>query len=394
MAIKTIALIVAAGGSTRMNGGIPKPYMDFAGKTIIARTVEIFLSHPRIDAVRVVIKREHNPLYKKATFGLPIFPMVVGGETRQESVKRGLESLRHINPHYVLVHDAARPLTSHALIDRVLDGLDKHEGVIPTLPVPDTIKQIESGLVKSTLPREGLHRVQTPQGFAYAPLLAAHEKLAELSLTDDAAVMEQCGHKIAAVEGEVGNFKITTQEDLRQFMQAVEIGFETRTGLGFDVHALMTHDEDTPSSQHYIKLCGVKIPHTHYLKGHSDADVGLHAIVDAMLGAICEGDIGTHFPPDDHKWKGADSERFLMHAYELIKMRGGDVQHIDVTLICERPLIKPHVATMRHHMASLLKLAEDRISVKATTTEKLGFTGRGEGIAAQAIATIKLPRTA
>lgn len=392
MGVETIALIVAAGDSTRLKGATPKPYMEYGGKTILIRTIEQFLSHPRIDGVRVVIKREHHPVYKKVTLGMNIFPPVIGGNSRQESVRRGLDALRHVNPKVVLVHDAARPMASHALIDRVLDGLKTHKGVIPTLPVADTIKQVKEGVVTATLPRETLQRVQTPQGFHYAELLAAHEEHAGKSLTDDAAVLETAGHQVVAVEGEASNFKITTAEDLKQFMQIVELGYETRTGIGFDVHALALHDVDTPASQQYISLCGVRIPYTHYLRGHSDADVGLHAIVDALLGTIAEGDIGTHFPPDDQKWKGADSDRFLMHAYELLKMRGGDVVNIDVTLICERPVIKPYSQQMREHMASMLKIDVNRISVKATTTEKLGFTGRGEGIAAQAVATIRLPR--
>lgn len=387
-----IALIVAAGSSSRMNSTVAKPYLEFQGKTLLLHTVERFLAHPMIDAVRVVIRREDHALYKKALFGLTIFPPVIGGATRQDSVRLGLESVAHAKPTNIFVHDAARPLVSDALITRVVEGLREHKAIIPALPATDTIKRVSGGVVTETLPREELYTVQTPQGFDYTTLYDAHVKLRGESLTDDAALMEKLGIPVATVEGDPLNFKVTTNYDMGRFMETVDARYETRTGMGYDVHALAEHESDTPNTQQYIKLCGIKIPHTHYLQGHSDADVGMHAMVDAILGALADGDIGTHFPPDDYKWKGADSERFLMHAYELVKKRGGDIVHMDVTLICEEPKISPHREAMRTHLAQMIKLAPDRISIKATTTERLGFTGRGEGIAAQAIATVRLPR--
>lgn len=390
MTEKNIALLVAAGKSERMHEALPKPYLPLGQDSLIRHTVKLFLSHPKIDGVRVVIRREHHALYKKAIDGLTLFPCVIGGESRQESVRRGLESIYHRKPEKILVHDIARPAISHALISRILDSLKKNKAVIPALPVFDTVKRMESGRVTETVSREGLFTVQTPQGFHYPELLELHRKYADLTLTDDAALFEKAGLPVATVDGEPGNIKITTAEDLKHMQAALYGAGEIRVGQGYDVHALKAHDSDTPVARQLIKLCGIKIPHTHHLVGHSDADVGMHALVDAILGAIGAGDIGVHFPPDDHKWKGADSSRFLLHAYELVKARGGEIIHLDLTFICERPKISEHRAQMIHHIAQLLKLSEDRISIKATTTEKLGFTGRSEGIAAQAVATVKL----
>jgi len=391
MAKQTIAILVAGGQSQRLGSTLPKPYLRFNGESVLRRCIKTFLSHPAIDGVRVVIRREHHALYKEAASGLILFPCVVGGDTRQESVCRGLESLRHRTPTHVLVHDVARPLVSPALISRVVAALDEHPAVIPVVPMHDTIKQLSGDMVTATLPRETLAAVQTPQGFDYQMLLDAHLHFRGASLTDDAALMERAGVPVSSVAGELSNRKITTAEDWN-FMQTAT-NDEYRTGIGFDVHALKPHDPETPSGKHQIKLCGVKIPHTHYLDGHSDADVALHALVDALLGAIGAGDIGIHFPPDDLQWKGADSSRFLVHAYEMVKSRGGDVVHMDLSIICERPKIAPYREAMISHIAQILKLDAGRISIKATTTEKLGFTGRGEGIAAQAVATVRMPRS-
>jgi 2-C-methyl-D-erythritol 4-phosphate cytidylyltransferase/2-C-methyl-D-erythritol 2,4-cyclodiphosphate synthase len=273
-----------------------------------------------------------------------------------------------------------------------VEALEAHEAAVPALPLTDTIKRVSHGIAIETLPREALCRAQTPQGFHYLPLLAAHRALAGQALTDDAAVMERHGGRVFLVEGEAGNIKLTTQADLIHMQQTLYGTLETRVGMGYDVHALQAHDADTAAARQQIRLCGVNIPFSHYLLGHSDADVGLHALVDAILGALGDGDIGTHFPPDDHTWKGADSTRFLMHAYERVKARGGEVAHLDVTLICERPRIGPYREQMVQHIAQMLKLSPDRVSIKATTTEKLGFAGRGEGIAAQAVATLRMPR--
>ncbi|MCE2926579.1 MAG: bifunctional 2-C-methyl-D-erythritol 4-phosphate cytidylyltransferase/2-C-methyl-D-erythritol 2,4-cyclodiphosphate synthase [Rickettsiales bacterium] len=390
MAEKTIAILVAGGTSQRLESPIPKPYQLFYGEPVLLHSLRTFMSHPLIDGVRVVIRREHHALYKKVAAGLTLFPCVVGGNSRQESVRLGLESIEHRMPERVLVHDVARPLVSHAIISRVLERLDHSKAVIPVVPVVDTIKTRKNDHVGMTLSRDELMAVQTPQGFDYQLLLSAHRRFKDEQFTDDAALMEKALIPVATVDGDVRNKKITTTQDLTT-MQPPTHAFEYRTGIGYDVHALKVHDEETPVGKQQIKLCGVKIPHTHFLVGHSDADVGLHALVDAILGAIGAGDIGIHFPPDDLQWKGADSSRFLMHAYELVKARGGEIVHLDLTLICERPKIAPYREAMITRIAQNLKINESRVSVKATTTEKLGFTGRAEGVAAQAVATIRLP---
>lgn len=392
MSERTIALLVAAGKSERMQADMPKPYLYIGQEALLKRTARQFITHPGIDGVRVVIRREHHPYYRKAVQGLNMFPPVIGGDTRQESVRRGLESIIHRQPERVLVHDIARPLASHALITRVLKALDDHEAVVPALAVTDTIKRVDEGRVGETIPRGGLYKIQTPQGFHYTPLLEAHRKFAGQNMTDDAAVIEQSGGHVVTVDGEIDNFKLTTPMDMERMQTLLSLNTETRTGIGYDVHQLKEHDTDTPVQRQDIKLCGVRIPFSHGLSGHSDADVGLHALVDAVLGAIGDGDIGMHFPPEDPRWQGADSERFLLHAYELVGARGGEIVHLDVTLICEKPKIAQYRQQMVQHIAQILKLMPDRVSVKATTTEKLGFTGRGEGIAAQAVATIRLPR--
>ena len=392
--LRTIALLVAAGKSERLGGDLPKPYLQLGDAPILRHTINAFLTHPQIDGVRVVIRREHHALYRKAIEGLTLFPMVVGGDNRQESVRLGLESLAHRSPVRVLVHDVARPMVSFALISRIIEGLDTHKGAIPSLPVLDTVKRGDGGVARGGVDRSSLYTVQTPQGFDYATLMEAHQKFRGQELTDDSALMEKMGVDVALIPGDPENIKITTQSDVTHMQTQLSQGMEIRTGIGYDVHALRPHDMETPISQQYIKLCGIKIPFTHYLAGHSDADVGLHALVDAILGAISAGDIGMHFPPDDPKWQGADSERFLMHAYELLRARGGELLHMDVTLICERPKVSVHREQMIEHIAQTLKLERSRVSVKATTTERLGFEGRGEGIGAQAVATVRLPRSA
>ncbi len=392
MSEKTIAILVAAGKSERMQAELPKPYLQLGDASLLRHTVKAFLAHPEIDGVRVVIRREHHALYKKEVEGLTLFPCVIGGDTRQESVRLGLESIAHRKPERVLVHDIARPLVHPDLISRVLAALDTDQAVIPALPVVDTVKRVANGHVSETVSRDGLYAVQTPQGFHFDTLWEAHRAHIGAGLTDDAALLEKAGVPVALVEGDADNIKITTAKDMDRMTTLLSFDYEMRTGIGFDVHQLGLHDSDTPTSRQHVKLCGINIPFTHGLVGHSDADVGLHALVDAILGAIGAGDIGMHFPPDDRKWQGADSSRFLLHAYELLKNRGGEIIHLDLTLICERPKISEHRQAMRTHISQLLKLDEDRVSIKATTTEKLGFTGRGEGIAAQAVASVRLPR--
>jgi 2-C-methyl-D-erythritol 4-phosphate cytidylyltransferase/2-C-methyl-D-erythritol 2,4-cyclodiphosphate synthase len=380
-----VALIVAAGRGTRTAGPLPKQYRSIGGVPILRQTLLAFRTHARVDAVRAVIHSDDRALYDSAAAGLDLLPPVEGGATRQESVRRGLESLIDIAPAYVLIHDGARPFVSPAIIDRVVDGLAEAPGAIAALPVTDTIKRAIPGapLVKDTVDRRDLWRAQTPQGFHYSDILAAHRAAAASDLTDDAAVAAQAGLKILLIAGSEENVKITTDDDLRRAVWAADAALELRVGQGFDVHRF--------GPGNAVQLCGVRVPHSQALEGHSDADVGLHAATDAILGALAAGDIGHHFPPSDSRWRGADSALFLRHAARLVTEAGGRVANIDITLICEAPRIGPHRDAMVQRLAEILGLDPGSCSVKATTTEKLGFTGRGEGIAAQAIATIRLP---
>lgn len=400
--LHTIALIVAAGTSERFGGDMPKPYVMLGGKPVLRHSIDTFLSHPKIDGVRVVINRRHHMLYKKVTRDISMFPPVFGAERRQDSVRLGLEAIAHRSPRFVLIHDAARPLMDHAVIDRVLAGLENAPAALPCVPVLDTVRQTKDPLPLSgggsdmlLLDRSKLNAAQTPQGFHFPTILDAHRKLADREFTDDIALAETLGLQVTYVKGDARNAKLTTADQLPIFeamlnnsVPAAPVAtFETRVGMGFDVHPFATHTE-----QKHITLSGIKIPHTHQLAGHSDADVALHALVDALLGAIGEGDIGQHFPCDDPKWKGADSKRFLLHAFELVKQQGGEITNIDLTIIGEQPKISPYREPMRQQIASLLRLDVRRVNVKATTTEKLGFLGRSEGLAAQAVATVQFPK--
>ncbi|WP_334129192.1 bifunctional 2-C-methyl-D-erythritol 4-phosphate cytidylyltransferase/2-C-methyl-D-erythritol 2,4-cyclodiphosphate synthase [Sneathiella sp.] len=380
-----IALIVAAGKGTRTGLDIPKQYIEIAGKTILRWTIEAFLQHPDIDAVQVVIAEDGRAQYAAATEGLSLLAPVIGGAERQESVWRGLEALLAHVPQYVVIHDAARPFVSGDLISRTLQALEAGaEAALPALSIADSLKSLEDGRIAGSLDRNRIVAAQTPQGFAFAPILAAHRAFAGEGLGDDTAVAERAGIEIVRIEGETGNIKITTPDDIATARQRIAGALtDVRTGFGFDVHAFTAGDG--------VWLGGIHIPHNAALKGHSDADVALHALTDALLGAIGAGDIGTYFPPSDTRWKGAPSDQFLTHAAGLIASRGGVIAHVDLTLICEAPRIGPHRAAMRERIAGLLGLPEDRVSIKGTTTEKLGFTGRQEGIAAQAVATVRLP---
>lgn len=380
------ALILAGGSGSRMGSDIPKQYLKLNGVPVIRRTVEAFLRHPSVETVQVVIGPDDLAAYSDAVSGLALPAPVTGGASRQESGRHGLEALQETAPGYVLIHDAARPFVEPAVIDRVLAALETNSAVLPAVPVADTLKRSRGAppVVDVTVDRRDVWRAQTPQGFRFSEILAAHKGAAGLELTDDTAVAEHGGMTVAVVEGSEDNFKITTREDLdrAERMTGMMAG-ETRIGTGFDVHAFGDGD--------HVILCGVRIDHDRALEGHSDADVALHAVTDALLGALAEGDIGSHFPPTDPRWKGAASRVFLEHAAELIADRGGSVGNIDLTIICEAPKVGPHRDALRASLAGMLSIAEDRISVKATTTEKLGFTGRGEGIAAQAAATVRLP---
>ena len=390
---KTIAIIVAAGRGARAGEGGPKQYRMLAGEAVLARTARTFLDHPEVGAVRVIIHADDRDLYSGAMTGLAahrkLLPPATGGKERQDSVRLGLESVETEKPELVLIHDAARPFIDAATISRVLAGARKSGGAIAALPVFDTLKKGDGGAepaIDETVPRDGLWRAQTPQGFRFNAILAAHRAAAGHALTDDAAVAERAGIKVSLVAGSPDNMKITQAEDFG--MAEILLGRkhamnEFRTGHGFDVHEFEPGDA--------VILCGIAIPHDKKLKGHSDADAGMHALTDAILGAIGEGDIGDHFPPSDARWKGAPSRVFLEKARDLVSERGGAVIHCDVTLICETPKIGPHRSAMRAALAEILNIGADRVSVKATTTEQLGFTGRREGIAAMATATIRTP---
>ncbi len=380
---ETVALIVAAGRGERAGGAIPKQYRKLAGKPVLRWAIEAFERCTAIDNVRVVIQPADEALYRTAIAGLCLRPFILGGATRQESVRRGLEALVARTPDHVLIHDAARPFVSTALVERVIGGLDNAEGVLPVLPVADTLRRKE-GAKFEIVPRDGLWRAQTPQGFHFDKILAAHRKFVGEPATDDIQLAERLGLSIASVTGEETNFKLTTENDFLLAERLAGSGLsDVRTGTGFDVHRFAPGD--------HVWLCGVKIRHAFGLEGHSDADAGLHALTDAILGAIGAGDIGVHFPPTDERWKGAPSHRFLEYAAKLVREIGGVISHVDVTLICERPKIMPYRQDMRARMAEILGIDIMRVSVKATTTEGLGFTGRREGIAAQAVATIRLP---
>ncbi|MDJ0950491.1 MAG: bifunctional 2-C-methyl-D-erythritol 4-phosphate cytidylyltransferase/2-C-methyl-D-erythritol 2,4-cyclodiphosphate synthase [Alphaproteobacteria bacterium] len=378
-----VALIVAAGRGQRLGGEVPKQYRMLAGAPLLRWTARAFLDHPEVSAVRAVIHQDDRALYETAVAGLDLLPPVKGGASRQDSCRLGLESLAALAPKTVLIHDGARPFVDAAIIGRTKAALRTHAGAVAAIPVVDTLKRESDGRASDTVDRAGLWRAQTPQGFRFEDILAAHREAAGDSLTDDAAVAERAGLEVALVMGGEDNFKITTEQDLARAERLLGGAMgETRTGFGFDVHRFAPGD--------HVMLCGVKIPHEQGLAGHSDADVGLHALTDAVLGAIGAGDIGSHFPPSDPQWKGAPSDIFLARAAELIAGTGGRIVAVDLTVICEAPRIRPHHAAMVERVAEILGLERGRVSVKATTTEGLGFTGRGEGIAAQAVATVRL----
>jgi 2-C-methyl-D-erythritol 4-phosphate cytidylyltransferase/2-C-methyl-D-erythritol 2,4-cyclodiphosphate synthase len=376
------ALIVAAGRGTRAGPGGPKQYRLLGGIPVLRRTLATFAAHPEIDQVIAVIHPDDHEAYEIAATGLPkMLTPCFGGTTRQTSVALGLEALTSHNPANVLIHDGARPLVSAEIISRTINALKTHEGVMVALPVTDTLRSAINGLAGQTVPREGLWRAQTPQAFHFEAILNAHKQAESCEHTDDVAVAAAFGMSVTMIKGDENNLKITSAEDLLRAEQIIASHAESRTGSGYDVHRFGDGD--------HVWLCGIKIPHTHGLVGHSDADVGLHALTDAILGAIGNGDIGQHFPPSDPQWKGASSDRFLAHAAHLAGQAGARVIHVDITLICESPKVGPHRDVMRARVAEILNLDLDRVSIKATTTEGLGFTGRSEGIAAQAIATVR-----
>ena len=381
--VETVALIVAAGRGERAGGSVPKQFQELAGKPVLRWAIEPFLRHGRIDWVQAVIHGDDRERYEAATAGLGLKPPVAGGTTRANSVLRGLDALGKSPPGRVLIHDGARPLVSSALIDRVTGALDTADAAAPLLPVTDTLRRI-TGTAYEIVPRKSLVRAQTPQGFRFEKIWDAHRRFAGEPATDDLALAERANLTIAAVAGEETNIKLTTAGD---FIAAERLALssllDVRTGSGFDAHRFGPGD--------HVWLCGVKIAHEYELVGHSDADVGLHALTDAVLGALGAADIGAHFPPSEERWRGAPSRLFLEHAALLVRKSGGVIAHVDVTLICERPKLAPHRDAMRARVAEILGIDVGRVSVKATTSDGLGFTGRSEGIAAQAVATIRLP---
>lgn len=375
---KTVALVVAAGSGSRTGGGVPKQYRRVGGKALLAHAIDA-LRHPRIDEVRVVIGAGQEALYREAVGERALPAPVTGGAERQDSVLRGLAAIE--GAEAVLIHDAARAFLPAAVIDLLLDALETSDGAVPVLPVVDTLARAE-GVLGDTVARDGLVRVQTPQAFRFDAILAAHRAWSGTA-TDDAQVARAAGLNVAAVEGDAMLEKLTYEDDFARWEERLRARMVSRTGMGYDVHAFEPGDG--------LWMGGILIPHDRGLKGHSDADVVLHAVTDALLGAIGEGDIGQHFPPSDPQWRGAASSRFVEHARSVIEARGGRIDHVDATVICETPKVGPHREAMRARLAELLGIPLPRVSIKATTSERLGFTGRGEGIAAQAIATVSLP---
>jgi 2-C-methyl-D-erythritol 4-phosphate cytidylyltransferase/2-C-methyl-D-erythritol 2,4-cyclodiphosphate synthase len=380
--MKTLALLLSAGYGSRFGAAQPKQFLPLLGRPVLRHAAEALLAEGLVSALQPVAPAGEEALVANLLAGLPCLPVVAGGATREDSVRAGLEAIAVEAPDYVLVHDAARPVIPRGTIPALLAALEAHAGAIPAQPVADTLKRVSSGVVETTVPREGLFRAQTPQAFRYEALCVAHAARAG-AVTDDASLLEALGQPVAIVPGSERNVKITWPEDLARVEAYMMARMMPRTGTGFDVHRLVAGRP--------LILCGINVPHDLGLDGHSDADVGLHALCDAIYGALAEGDIGRWFPPSQSDWKDADSAAFLRHAAGRVAARGGVLVHVDVTLICERPKIAPHADAMRARIAELTGLEVAAVSVKATTTERLGFTGRGEGIAAQAAATILLP---
>ncbi|MDW8315232.1 MAG: bifunctional 2-C-methyl-D-erythritol 4-phosphate cytidylyltransferase/2-C-methyl-D-erythritol 2,4-cyclodiphosphate synthase [Rhodovarius sp.] len=378
-----VALLLAAGTGSRFGGPVPKQYLEIGGRAVVRHAAEALLAEGLVAALQPVAAAGEEGRLAALLAGLPCLPPVAGGASRAESVRAGLAALAARAPDVVLVHDAARPVVPRGTIPALLEALRHAPGAIPAQPVSDTLKRAAAGRVQETVPRAGLFRAQTPQAFRYAVLVAAHADPDAATATDDAELLERAGHPVALVPGSERNVKITFPEDLDRLMLPAAPALLCRVGTGFDVHRLVAGRP--------LIVCGVRIPHEYGLAGHSDADVGIHALCDAIYGALGEGDIGAHFPPSEARWKDADSAGFLRHAAERIAARGGRLINADVTLIAERPKFRPHVEAMRARLAELLGVELGRIGVKATTTEGLGFPGREEGIAAQAAVSLLLP---
>lgn len=389
---KIVALITACGRGNRFNSndGIPKQYLPLAGISLLRHTILAFLNHPQINDVICVIHPEDVALYEEASAGLDLLNPVFGGDTRQSSIRLGLETLRDYNPDKILIHDGVRPFVSKRVINGILEKLETHPAVIPAVAVEDTLKKYSDGKIEWTLERENLWRAQTPQGFIYEDILNSHTAFKDLNFTDDSALNEYAGIPVAIVPGSQNNFKITTEEDYERAKRMVSMLVknsreETRCGTGFDVHAFR---DRLDGENKFIRLCGVDVEFDKKIVAHSDGDVAIHALIDALLGAIGKGDIGEHFPPSDPKWKNVDSREMLKVVQRMLVKKGASIVNTDLTIICEKPKISKLKSQMEEALAKVLDVSKDRVNVKATTTEKLGFLGREEGIAAQAVATV------
>ena len=389
---KIVALITACGRGNRFNRGegIPKQYLPLAGIPMLRHSIMAFLNHPQVSDVLCVIHPDDIELYEQATIGLDLLNPVFGGETRQSSIRIGLEELVDYKPNKVLIHDGVRPFVSKRIINGILEKLESHPAVIPAIAVEDTIKKIGDGKIEWTLERENLWRAQTPQGFLYQDILNSHIAFKDLNFTDDSALNEYAGIPVAIVPGSQNNFKITTEEDYDRAKHMIpflidDYREETRCGIGFDVHGFRKIEKD---ENNFIRICGAEIEFDKKILAHSDGDVGIHALIDALLGAIGQGDIGEHFPPSEQKWKNCDSREMLKKVYEIIQKFSATILNIDLTIICERPKILKYKNKMKEELSAILGISSKRINIKATTTEKLGFIGREEGIACQAVASV------
>lgn len=380
---RTVAIVVAAGRGKRFGGDVPKQYQMLGGIPVLRHAVCAFLDHDAIDAVLPVLHEGDREMWRSALDGLTTLEPVLGGETRQSSVLNGLEAIEGTADR-VLIHDGARPNLAPEIIDRVCAALDDADGAVPVLAIADTLKRGNANQISETVDRQGLFRAQTPQGFRLEPFLKAHREMRGQDLTDDAAVAEAAGLRVMSVQGDEDNIKVTKPDDIQRLARLMpQTAALVRVGTGFDIHRF------GPGT--FVTLCGVRIPHEQGLIGHSDADAALHAVTDAILGGLSLGDIGEHFPPDDAKWANAASGQFVQFAAAQVQARAGQIQHVDVTIICEVPKIAPHRAEMCQQLANLLGLRLDQVSVKATTSEGLGFVGRKEGIAVQASVTLGIP---
>lgn len=392
---RTHVLVVAAGRGSRAGAGLPKQYRALAGRPVIARTLDVFLGRSDVASTVSVIHADDRALYAEAVAGLDgLGEPVIGGATRQDSVRAGLEALATRGARdgdLVLIHDGARPFTSQALVDRAVAAAARFGAAIPGCPVFDTVKAVDAeSRITGTPDRAGLRAVQTPQAFRFGLIAGSHGWASDRGrhdLTDDAAVAEFAGHPVTVFEGDPANTKITTTSDLEAAESRLQpVLLDVRTGQGFDVHSFVPGD--------HVWLGGVKIPHGKTLSGHSDADVVLHALTDALLATIGDGDIGTHFPPSDMQWKGASSDIFLRHAVDRVRARGGVIANLNATIVCEAPRIGPHRDAMQRRIAAIAGIAADRVGVTAGTSERMGFTGREEGIVAWGLATVRLPLAA